>query len=90
MRGKGNLEQDEAAGVAKRIAVKVAERGVRTVGEQVAKAATHGALKRLPFVGGAIGSISDIASTRRVAEAARKAFLDVTQLPDFEGEIDLP
>jgi len=88
--GRGELEQDEAAGVAKRIAVKVAERGVRTVGEQAAKAATHGALKRLPFVGGAIGSVSDIASTRRVAEAARKAFLDVAQLPTFEDEPDSP
>lgn len=84
--GKGHVEQDEAAGVAKRVAIKVAERGVRTLGEQVAKTATHGALKRLPFVGGAIGSVSDIASTRRVAKAAKKAFLDVAQLPNFGAD----
>ena len=84
--GKGMLEQDEAAGVAKRVAIKVAERGVRTLGEQGAKALTHGALRRLPFLGGAIGSASDVASTYRVAKAARKAFLNVAQLPDFQIE----
>lgn len=84
--GKGTLEQDEAAGALGRVAVKVAERGVRTLAEQGAKVATHGALKRLPFVGGVLGSVSDIRSTRRVAEAAQKAFLEVAQVPELSED----
>ena len=75
--GEGNatVEQDEAKGVLWRVAAKAAERGVRTLGEQVVRRASHGVVRRLPFIGGLIGGMSDAVATRRVGEAARKAFL---------------
>ena len=73
---KATRERDELEGVAKRFALKVAERSVRTISEQVLKNASQVVLRRLPLVGGAIGGTSDIITTRRVAAAARKAFLE--------------
>lgn len=78
-------ERDEVEGIAKRVALKVAERGVRTLGESLLKGATHGVVRRLPLVGGAIGGTSDALSTRRVAMAAKAAFLDTAYAtPELE------
>ena len=82
---KATRERDELEGIAKRVATKVAERGVRVATEQIFKGASQMVLRRLPFVGGAVGCTSDILTTRQVAAAARRAFLDST--PTFvEGE----
>ena len=81
---KATRERDELEGVAKRLALKVAERGVRTVSEQLLKDASKLVLRRIPLVGGAVGCTSDVLTTRRVAAAARKAFLE--SVPNFEKE----
>ncbi len=78
---KATRERDELEGVAKRVATKVAERGVRVITEQALKGASQVVLRRIPLVGGAIGCTSDVLTTRRVAAAARKAFLESVPNP---------
>ena len=73
---KATRERDELEGVAKRVAIKVAERSVRLISEQALKGASKVVLRRIPLVGGAVGCTSDVLTTRRVALAARKAFLE--------------
>ena len=58
-----------------RVGVKITERGVRLLGEQVAKQLGKGVTRRLPLVGGIIGSVSDSVTTRRVGSAALKTFI---------------
>ena len=58
-----------------RVGIKMTERGVRLLGEQVAKQIGKGVTRRLPLVGGVIGSVSDSVTTRRVGKAALKTFI---------------
>ena len=81
---KATRERDELEGIAKRVATKVAERGVRVATEQALKGASQVVLRRIPLVGGAIGCTSDILTTRHVAHAARRAFLE--SAPDLAKE----
>jgi hypothetical protein len=87
-------ERDATQEVVDRSAVKVAERGLRLLAETAVGAATKASrwgaervIKRqlprrsLPIVGGVLGGASDLYATRRVAEAAREAFLDVPAPP---------
>jgi hypothetical protein len=87
--------RDETQEVVDRSAVKVAERGIRLLAEtavSMAEAAGRFSATRfvtrriprrsLPLVGGMIGGMSDLYATRKVAAAAREAFL--TGAPDSE------
>ena len=58
-----------------RVGIKMTERGVRLLSEQVAKQVGKGVTRRLPLVGGIIGSVSDSVTTRRVGKAALKTFI---------------
>lgn len=84
-------ERDEATEVLDRSAVKVAERGIRFLAEGAVGLATRATKwtakkvvtsqlprRSLPLLGGVLGGASDAYSTGRVAEAARRTFLDVS------------
>lgn len=96
---EGHPERDETQEVVDRSAVKVAERGLRLAAEAAVALAqqtgTWGASRfirkrlprrSLPLVGGLIGGASDLYATRKVAAAARTAFLgDPTAPSDTAG-----
>lgn len=80
--------RDETQEVVDRSAVKIAERGIRLLAETavgMAEAAGRFSATRfvtrrvprrsLPLIGGMIGGMSDLYATRKVAAAAREAFL---------------
>jgi hypothetical protein len=92
--GQSSDERDATQEVVDRSAVKVAERGLRLLAETAVGAATRAGKwgagrvirsqlprRSLPIVGGMLGGASDLYATRRVAEAAREAFLDVQAPP---------
>ncbi len=94
-------EEDEAVEVIDRSAVKLAERGIRFLAEGAVGLATRagrwGATKvvtrqlprrSLPLVGGVLGGASDAYSAGKVAEAARRAFLDVEPPLSLVAEIE--
>ena len=67
-------EQDEErAGLLRRLAGKVGERGVRFAMEQAVGVLTKSA-RSLPLVGGAVSGLADVRSTRAVGQRARQAF----------------
>ena len=84
-------ETDEATEVFDRSAVKLAERGIRLLAEGAVGLATRATKwtatkvvtsrlprRSLPIVGGVIGGASDAYSTGKVAEVARRTFLEDT------------
>ncbi len=98
---EAGAERDEAQEVVDRSAVKLAERGLRFVAETGIGLATRAGKwagtkvltsriprRSLPVVGGVIGGASDLFSTRRVAAAARHAFLDAPQVPAVLAELE--
>jgi len=87
--GQSSDEGDAAQEVVDRSAVKLAERGLRLLTETAVGVATRAGKwgagrvvrsqiprRSLPLVGGVLGGATDLHATRRVAEAARAAFLD--------------
>jgi len=73
----GKTSDDEVMGLLGRVTSKLGERGVRFVGEQAiqwAYRARHGS-RSLPFLGGAIGAVTDSMDTQSVGKQARRVFL---------------
>ncbi len=102
--GRGTDEasdEDEAVEVVDRSAVKLAERGLRFLAEgavglasragrwSATKVVTRQLPRRsLPLIGGVLGGVSDAYSTGKVAEAARRAFLDDPSVPRLVADLE--
>lgn len=70
-------DRDEGHAFSSRIGAKLAERGLRFLGEQATRIFRQaGRMRSLPLMGGLVGGVSDLYATRRVGRATRQAFLD--------------
>ena len=77
----GETPNDEVLGLLGRVTSKLGERGIRFIGEQAirwayrtARRTNHGS-RSLPFLGGAIGAVTDSMDTQSVGKQARHIFL---------------